>query len=81
MISKQEIKEAWENWTSIKIEVHEFCDICNKGEYWQILLAKIPECFIQCLDCAEKFKDEKTYTGIDWGWYLWRIGKWFIEKD
>lgn len=81
MITKEQLKEAWENWTSIAVEVHEFCYMCNNGNYGDILIVKMPECFTFCIDCSEKFKDETTYTGIDWGWSVYQIWKWFIDKE
>ena len=81
MITKEQLKEAWENWTSIAVEVHEFCDMCNNGNYGDILIVKMPECFTFCIDCSEKFKDENTYTGIDWWRGVYQIWKWFLDRE
>lgn len=76
MPTRKELKEAWKSWTPIKLTVHDFCDVCNKGKYWDALIVKLPEAFTFCIECAEKNKDEKSYKRS-----VYQIGIWFIDKN
>lgn len=43
--------------------IQKSCMTCNRNFDWEeMTVVKSPECVPQCLDCADKYKDDKIYT-------------------
>jgi len=78
MLTKKEVERAFDTWEDILIEVSEKCIICNKWEYWEVMILKIPEGVLQCLKCAEKYPDNKIYKWVEWWWNIYKIWYWII---
>ncbi len=80
MPTKEEIDKWRDNWLDIKVTIPEKCIICNKWEYWDIHLIKIPEIVEMCLVCSELYEDNNTYKWKDWWRAIYKIWEWFIDN-
>lgn len=79
--TKEQIDKLWENEEWFDLTIDEKCIMCNKWSYGDIHIVKIPEWVEMCLDCSPKYRDNKTYTWKEWGWGVYKIWEWFIDKD
>jgi len=57
----------------------EKCIICNKWDYWDVLMVKLPEKVFQCLHCADKYKDNNIYDWANEWRAIWIIWKGFLK--
>lgn len=62
------------------------CIFWNHLEPWDIYIEKVPEWVVFCLECAEKYPDEKRYDNGEWR-VVWRYAemklaytRWFNPK-
>ena len=76
MNTKEYVSEQIAKWEDIIIKPTEKCILCNKWNYWDIHIIKLPEWVEFCLSCADWFEDNIT----KWRW-VYQVWKWFILED
>ena len=78
--TKEQIAELREKKEWFDLTIDEKCILCGKGNYWDVHIIKIPEWVEMCLDCSEKHRDDKVYTGIEWWRASYIVGKGFTDE-